>query len=327
MRETASKEPLYPDERALVDKLFAEKSELKVSRSDSNSEFMNARFAAAQSLKQDYAGLYFKRNLMYLVPGFVLSLMALYEVFPDRADINDIELVFFMSIFVLVWSVAVTFLAWLAFSTWRQNREETEDKDTAGTVLIYVITGIFWIAESILWSVLAVNSSFIYASCIFLVAVVNAVFGSILRRHTSVGRQLLDRIECFEQWLKDETVHRFAAAGPEEASRRFERFLPYAMALNREAEWSSEFESALETAATEETTREYEPYWYRRRQTPSSSQPVSIGSFMTAFSESFNRAVNTASTTASSSSSSGSSGSGGGGSSGGGSGGGGGGGW
>lgn len=69
-----------------------------------------------------------------------------------------------------------------------------------------------------------------------------------------------------EQWLTDATLHRLAAT-PAEASVRFECYLPYAMANDREEDWSSDFGSALGTAAAPDATRTtYNPPWYRRRQ-------------------------------------------------------------
>lgn len=329
VQESGSSEPVYPDEQAIMDTLFADGAEVLVSRTENNDKFMQARAAAARSLQADYAGIYFKQNLWYLIPGLALSLMALYQVFPSRDRINDMELAIFMTLFLSIWSVAVTFLAWLAFSTWQYARREPDKGESFGVVLVTAMAVLFWIVEFILLGVVAVVTSFVFACGVLFVAALNVAFGYLLRRHTSVGRALLDRIESFEQWLTDATVHRFSAAGSEEASVRYERYLPYAMAIDREEDWSREFDQALSTAAAApDAAPSYRPNWYRRRNPSFSGPSYSMGSFMTAFSHSFSEAIDTASTApSSSSSSSGSSGSGGGGSSGGGSGGGGGGGW
>lgn len=327
VQETGSDQPLFPEEQAIAETLFAEKPELTVSRSENNETFMRARSRAAGALRADYANVYFKQNLWYLIPGLILSAMALYQTFPSRDRIDDFGLALFLNIFLGIWTIGVTFLVWLAFTSWQYARK-TPEAGASGVVLMSVMAGLFGVAEIVLFIFAAAVSSFIFSCSVVFVAVVNSMFGYLLRRHTNLGRELLDRIESFEQWLTDAAVHPFSAASPEESAARYERFLPYVIAFDREDAWSSEFDHALSTAAAApDAPRDYRPRWYRPRRDRAHATAVSVGAIMSSFTSSFNEAVNTASTAASSSSSSGSSGSGGGGSSGGGSGGGGGGGW
>ena len=112
-------------------------------------------------------------------------------------------------------------------------------------------------------------------------------------------------------------VYRFAVGADDSLEGVYERYLPYAIAVGEERDWSGAFESALAKAsAAEPSSMHYHPVWY---DTPSNST-FDIGSFGTSLSSAFSTALSSAS-------SSSSSGSGGGGSTGGGGGGGGGGGW
>jgi uncharacterized membrane protein len=146
------------------------------------------------------------------------------------------------------------------------------------------------------------------------------LFRSLLKAPTVAGAKVLDQIEGFRMFLETAERDRLEALHPPTVTPAvFERFLPYAMALDCENEWARRFEA--ETAASGQPietsdTDGYSPSWYS-----GSSDWSGIGAFASDLGPSLASA--TASASASESSSSGS----GGGSSGGGGGGGGGGGW
>jgi len=145
----------------------------------------------------------------------------------------------------------------------------------------------------------------------------HVLFYYLLRAPTLHGRKFLDQAEGFKQYLevaeKDELNLRNP---PRKTPELFERFLPYALALGVEQEWSEKF-AALFAALAEGTGRDYQPAWYS-----GDWNPLRLGSFASSLGRGFNRAIISASRPPGSSS-----GSGGGGFSGGGGGGGGGGGW
>lgn len=103
---------------------------------------------------------------------------------------------------------------------------------------------------------------------------------------------------------------------PELNIQRFEKLLPYAIALGVENQWGRRFENALRQSMQDTAT--YRPVWYAG----SGAATFSPHNFASTMGKSFSSAISSASTAPGSSS-----GSGGGGSSGGGGGGGGGGGW
>ncbi|MEO7654721.1 MAG: DUF2207 domain-containing protein, partial [Sphingomicrobium sp.] len=138
---------------------------------------------------------------------------------------------------------------------------------------------------------------------------------------TRDGRAMLDRIAGFKQYLsitERDRLDRMQA--PEDNLQLFERFLPYAIALEVENRWADRFTSMLAAAsaaaATSGGTSGF--LWYSGSSSPWSDP----GGFVCSIGDSLSSAVSSASTAPGSSS-----GSGGGGSSGGGGGGGGGGGW
>jgi uncharacterized membrane protein len=133
----------------------------------------------------------------------------------------------------------------------------------------------------------------------------------------------MDEIEGFKMYLATAEQSRLEMLHPPERTPElFERYLPYAMALEVENEWGEQFTDVFAAAATGGgEDNGYHPSWYHgRRGYGGWSAP---GRFASSLGSSIGSSISSAATPPSSSGS----GSGGGGSSGGGGGGGGGGGW
>lgn len=143
------------------------------------------------------------------------------------------------------------------------------------------------------------------------------LFSWLMKAPTLQGRSLMDEAEGFRMYLsvaeKDQLnmMHE-----PELNIQRFEKLLPYAIALGVENQWGRRFENALRQSMQDTAT--YRPVWYAG----SGAATFSPHNFASTMGKSFSSAISSASKAPGSSS-----GSGGGGSSGGGGGGGGGGGW
>ena len=137
---------------------------------------------------------------------------------------------------------------------------------------------------------------------------------------TKEGRAMLDRIAGFKQYLSITERDRLdKMQAPQDNLQLFERFLPYAIALEVENRWADRFTAMLAAASAAASQGSSAPFlWYS-----GSSDPwTDTGGFVGSIGDSLSNAVSSASTAPGSSS-----GSGGGGFSGGGGGGGGGGGW
>ncbi len=94
-------------------------------------------------------------------------------------------------------------------------------------------------------------------------AMLNGVFYYLLRAPTAAGRQVMDRIEGLQMYLRTAETPRLNLAGaPEITAERFERLLPYAIALDAEKPWSEAFERAFARTHPAEDVREsYRPAW------------------------------------------------------------------
>jgi hypothetical protein len=194
--------------------------------------------------------------------------------------------------------------------------------------------GFFWLAvfgfnvvgmllESL--SSITVNTAGIAAVSIVVVTVVFAV---LMRAPTLQGRKVMDHIDGLKLYIETAEKERMNMAGaPPMTVTRFERMLPFAIALGVEKPWSSHFEAELSRHGVSDASEGYQPSWYRGGSSGSfGSSPSSVTNAVSAAAASMTAAM-VAAQPVQASSSGFSSGGGGGGSSGGGGGGGGGGGW
>jgi uncharacterized membrane protein len=146
------------------------------------------------------------------------------------------------------------------------------------------------------------------------------LFLYLMKAPTVAGRRLLDQVEGFKMFLCEVDSDRLnRAMPPQQTPAVFEKFLPYALALDVEQDWANKFSGVLIAAgsAASESSTVYANSFYLG----SSGSGVAGANFASAFSSTLTSAIS------SSSSAPGSGGGGGSGGSGGGGGGGGGGGW
>jgi uncharacterized membrane protein len=151
------------------------------------------------------------------------------------------------------------------------------------------------------------------------------IFFRLLRAYTPKGRVLLDQIDGFRLYLSVAEKDRMNMLTPvDHTPETFERYLPYALALDVEQQWSENFADVLErTDASGQLT--YQPVWFSGQALQSAGFSTLGSSLSGAFASAI--AASSVAPGTSSGFSSGGGGGGGGGGSGGGGGGGGGGGW
>ncbi len=165
------------------------------------------------------------------------------------------------------------------------------------------------------------NAILALIACAVALIVLNLVFYFLISAPTVPGRRLMDQVEGFRMYLKTAEEDRLNVLNlPTKTPELFERYLPYALALDCENEWSAKFTKILSAAALAGASA---PIWY----SGNSWNTGSMGGFTRSLGSGLASSAASAAQAPGSSSSSGGGFSSGGGSSGGGGGGGGGGGW
>ncbi|TCC98575.1 DUF2207 domain-containing protein [Pedobacter hiemivivus] len=95
-------------------------------------------------------------------------------------------------------------------------------------------------------------------SLIFIVAstIMYALYVYLIRAPTVAGTDVISKIKGFKMYLETAEEHRLNMLNPPEHSPElFEKFLPYALALDVENAWGAKFEELLNEA-------DYSPDWY-----------------------------------------------------------------
>jgi uncharacterized membrane protein YgcG len=92
-------------------------------------------------------------------------------------------------------------------------------------------------------------------------AVMAVVFGSTLKSYTQEGRKLVDEVAGFKMYLSVTEKDRMNLLDPPDRTPEiFEKYLPFALALDVEQHWSEQFASVFAGMAAE--GRPYAPMWY-----------------------------------------------------------------
>ena len=284
---------LSPGEKALANRLFKKSSLIELN--NSNHKTINDAITALKALlKGEYHKAYFFTNSGVLVGGFFISLLTLLG--SGLMAASEPMAFLFLCLWLSIWSGAVAAL-WIG----RQYF-------IAVVFSMFELFALFALSElTAIWVVLLV----------LLLISINAIFYLLMKAPTRRGRKMMDAIEGFRMYLETAEQDRLHALHPpEQTPELFEKYLPYALALDVEQEWSEQFSGVLIKAAI--GNENYSPRWY----SGSHWRPHDVGGFSSKLGSSLGGAISSSSSAPGSSS-----GSGGGGSSGGGGGGGGGGGW
>jgi uncharacterized membrane protein YgcG len=309
---------LSPEERKLAAQLFKTGDSIVLERKN-HSLIGAAKNALKTSLALTYEKTHFLTNRLPFLTGVALSAVAVAAVFYSERSHPEAV---FLGVWLTGWSVGVVFLGSMVVKLWQQvfsgARELGTRVGSLGAALFMTAFATPFVGAEIF--VLATLASMSYALIGLLAAVVciNALFYHLLKAPTLLGRRVLDRIEGFRMFLSATEADRLQRMNPSERPlAQFEKFLPYALALDVEQAWAEQFAGVL-SAADRPDGSGYRPTWYEGSRWDSSR----MGSFAASVGSSLSSAISSSSAAPGSSS-----GRGGGGSSGGGGGGGGGGSW
>ena len=315
VRNPGASPALAPEERALAKHLLDSSSQIDLSKANYK-VVQSALQATRQSLKLAKEKTYFLTNRRYIVPGLVLSALALLAAMLSLPG-QQLAISAFMSVWLTGWSVGVFVLTVAAIAAWRGAVSDGSAKSLVGATVLTVFGLPFWAGELFGLGMLIREGSVWFAVLLLTLVGTNIVFHYLLKAPTRAGRALLDQVEGFKQYFLAVERDPMERLGKRELTPElFEKYLPYAIALGVEKAWSSRFAAALAQAG--QAPANYSPAWYVG---PSWSSMGAAG-FASSLGSSLSSAVASASSPPGSSS-----GGGGGGSSGGGGGGGGGGGW
>jgi hypothetical protein len=311
---------LAPEEQKILSALLGGRVALELDNTH-YAKLQAATQAATRALSVAFEKRYFATNRGYVFFGLALSVGASILIGFSHSVMGG-TMVTFMAVWLAGWSVGVGFLLSTVFASWKRALSSSGIAMAGGTaaaVGISVFAIPFVIGEVMGLVFLTFATSLSDAFIMGLMVAVNALFFHLMKAYTLTGRKFMDHVEGFKTFLAATEQDRLNVLNPpEKTPELFERYLPYALALGVEQQWSEQFTTVLARAAQGGGDAGYVPVWY----SGPSWRAGSPGHFASSFCGSLSSAIASSSTPPGSSS-----GGGGGGSSGGGGGGGGGGGW
>jgi hypothetical protein len=268
-----------------------------------------------RNLEKTYNGVLFNNNYGWFTIGTILSIIGLATsglLMSDELGITGLFIGAFSAVF---WGAVLLAGSMALKGVFSSSGFFSKLKSLVGLVFLIPFVGAGFAVPVSFMSAEALSPTLIMvAATTMLIGLLNVLFYYLMPAPTVAGRQKLDAIEGFRLYLTTAEEKRLDALNPpEKTPELFERYLPYAMALDCENAWNQKFAAVLAAAAAAGVAST----WYS-----STGHGGGYGGMSSGIGDSL------ASTISSSASAPGSStGSGGGGSSGGGGGGGGGGGW
>ena len=310
----ADEKSLSGGEAKIAEKLFTVGSRVELKKSN-HERIGKAQRELSKYLMREARNKYFVLNSKYFMSGLAITVLILLTIVLSS---GQAETVLFLGVWLTIWTTGCLFLALKVITAWKRALTGNEGKfGTAGAIGMTLFSLPFFLGEGVgLWFFTSA-ASLLAGITLLLAGLINALFYHLLKAPTLTGRKLMDKLEGFRQYLSVAEKDRLNLLNPpEKTPELFERYLPYALALDVEQEWGEQFARILEDVSRDGGG--YRPVWY----SGSAWRPGSVTGFASSLGSSLSGAISSASTAPGSSS-----GSGGGGSSGGGGGGGGGGGW
>ena len=308
---------LQSTETAITRELFNARSTIELKNSN-HTVISRAITALREALKREDEGVYFVSNTGWFATG--LAIMAVSGI-AAAALSDDPVPAGFMLVWLAGWTAGTSHLLLQVYGAWIGVLAGPGSRilNFIGATFLTAFATPF--AAGLVFGLYFLSLSLPPLTLVAMVAqgMIATVFYRLLKAPTMAGAKVRDEIDGFKMFLETAEKNRLEALHPPQVTPDvFEKFLPYAIALDAENAWSRKFEAEAASAGQGAANTHYTPSWY--------SGP-SLGRLGTAsFASGIGAAVASATAAAATAPGS-SSGSGGGGSSGGGGGGGGGGGW
>ena len=240
--------PLIDSEKSLYNILPASPLKLKQSNHVAIGKLVNN---LQNSLEKAYSGTLFHNNYGWFSLGIILSIIGLALsafLMPDGFGLTGLFIGAFSSglwaiiLFVGLPAIKRIFTASSIFA---------KLKSLVALVFIVPFFGaglaipvLYLSSETLSPSIVA------FAGATIAIGALNMLFYNLMPAPTMQGRQVLDQIEGFRLYLSTAEEKRLDALNPpEKTPELFERYLPYAMALDCENAWNKQFASVLAAAA------------------------------------------------------------------------------
>lgn len=207
------------------------------------------RLSAA--LDNEYDGTMFLKNIRWFVLGLCLSIAGLLIsalLMPDGFTsgvmaVGAFSSVWWMVILFVGWSVVKGLFTGIGFFS------KIKSLMAMVFLLPFIGAGVAIPAVAAFTENVSPVTYWLLAALV-AIGLMNFLFYWLLKAPTPKGRQILDQIEGFRLYMTTAEEERLKVLHPpEKTPELFERYLPFAMALDCENEWNDKFAATLAAAA------------------------------------------------------------------------------
>jgi len=246
---------LSPDEKEIANSLFSGRDEIWL-----HNENHQAIAASIKALKKWLAAaeqkVYFITNSHYMIAPIVLSVLVVL-VYLLTMGVPQTAGGVFICFWLSFWSLGVSALLFTVYKAWQSATHPASPGVLSGiggygqAIFLTCFSIPFLLGEVMGFVFLLKMTSPALVIFLFLACTLHAVFFHLLKAPTFAGRRLMDQVEGFKMFLGAVDGDRLdRAAPPEQTPATFEKFLPYALALDVEQHWAEKFSGVLAAAGT-----------------------------------------------------------------------------
>jgi len=261
LAEPSGAKPLTTSERVLYQALPSGTTELKQAN---HVRVGAAKRALENALKQEYEGSVFLRNFGWFAGGLAISILFLVAgalLLPGDEGIAGL----FAVGWTALWWGGILGAGWASLKGFRAARGLWRTISSLfGLVFLIPFVGAGLIGPGLILFQGGFSPALtVLVGAAILFGLLNVIFYQLLRAPTEMGQKLLDQIEGFRLYLSTAEEERLKVLHPpEKTPELFERYLPYALALDCENEWNAKFAAVLAAAAAAGAVG---PSWYAGR--------------------------------------------------------------
>ena len=247
MSDRATESALAPEEKRLLTVLFEDGPAIELSGAmDQRNTAQNGRYVSNihNELAKELGGKYFDRHSGFIALG-VLGTFASALVLAFTARGRDASAAVFITLWVLFCGLIVGLMIEMSLASAWKAAVKT---GMGWTKLLPATAAMAVFAGAIVFLLKNLASGVSLSFSLMLVAflVINLAWGPRLKRKSLLGRQVLDQISGFRQFLQKVDQDRLNRLNPEgNAPQDLDRFLPYAIALEVKEEWGDQLSQAF----------------------------------------------------------------------------------
>lgn len=240
---------LSVEEKAIATHLFNSDRIFELSLKNRD-RLLSSSQAAEKLMRQKHKNTYFILNNGWFALAVTASILVIISGYaPILLQSTDQDhKVRGLGLWLSVWSFFVFMLATSLPPVWHQMPNIPKGLDIEDIVCgVGLPLGFFGVEAAVLAYIIGRTSPTVLIACAAFV-LLNWLFWHLLKTLTPQGAKMLDRIKGLQMYLETAEEERLSSFDPLKTNEVFEKFFPYAFALDIDQKWSEQFDDVISAA-------------------------------------------------------------------------------